>query len=312
MTLLHELRDFPDLVAVTGRTLRIDPSLVEKDYWIMQALWGLQQQGFAFELKGGTSLSKGLGLIHRFSEDIDIRIEPADELPTGRNQNKPAHIEARRAYYDGLAQTIRIAGFERAERDHDFDNVTLTSGGIRLIYPEINPLPDKLKSGILLEAGFDQVAPNRRCDISCWVYQQAADSGLADITDNRALQVACYEPGYTLVEKLQTVSTKYRQQQAGGAMPQNFLRHYYDLYCLLGDSGVQAFVGTEAYAGHKKKRFRSEDDPDLTANAAFWLADPATRKLYEAAYAATSALYYQGQPPFADILARIQEHAPRL
>jgi len=37
----------------------IDPYLVEKDYWIMHALWGLQQQGFQFELKGGTSLFKG-------------------------------------------------------------------------------------------------------------------------------------------------------------------------------------------------------------------------------------------------------------
>lgn len=33
----------------------------------MQALWGLQQLGMTFELKGGTSLSKGFGLIHRFS-----------------------------------------------------------------------------------------------------------------------------------------------------------------------------------------------------------------------------------------------------
>jgi hypothetical protein len=30
--------------------------LVEKDYWIMHGLWGLQAQGFVFELKGGTSL----------------------------------------------------------------------------------------------------------------------------------------------------------------------------------------------------------------------------------------------------------------
>ena len=66
MTLLHELRDFSDLIAVTAREMRVDPGLVEKDYWIMHALWGLQQQGFTFELKGGTSLSKGFGLIHRF------------------------------------------------------------------------------------------------------------------------------------------------------------------------------------------------------------------------------------------------------
>ena len=40
----------------------------------MHCLWGLQQQGFQFELKGGTSLSKGFGIIERFSEDIDIQI----------------------------------------------------------------------------------------------------------------------------------------------------------------------------------------------------------------------------------------------
>lgn len=68
--------------------------VVEKDYWIMHGLWGLQAQGFVFELKGGTSLSKGFGVIHRFSEDIDIRIEPpADmDVKTGRNQDKSAHI----------------------------------------------------------------------------------------------------------------------------------------------------------------------------------------------------------------------------
>jgi len=52
----------------------------------MHALWGLQRLGFRFELKGGTSLPKGHGLIHRFSEDIDILIQPdLDDLPTGKN-----------------------------------------------------------------------------------------------------------------------------------------------------------------------------------------------------------------------------------
>jgi hypothetical protein len=36
-----------------------DPALVEKDYWIMHAVFGLKQLGLTFELKGGTSLSKG-------------------------------------------------------------------------------------------------------------------------------------------------------------------------------------------------------------------------------------------------------------
>jgi hypothetical protein len=94
--------------------------LVEKDYWIMHGLWGLQAQGFVFELKGGTSLSKGFGVIHRFSEDIDIRIEPPDDLDvkTGRNQDKPAHIASRLAFYDELAKRIRIPGVDSLEREY--------------------------------------------------------------------------------------------------------------------------------------------------------------------------------------------------
>lgn len=136
-------------------------------------------------------------------------------------------------------------------------------------------------------------------------------SGLQDLTDNRALGVACYEPGSTLVEKLQTISTKYRRQQAEGSMPQNFLRHYYDVYCLLGDPGVQGFIGTEAYHAHKAARFRSEE-PGLTKNPAFLLADGETRALYVDAYGRTAGLYYRAQPAFEAILARIQENATRL
>ncbi len=47
----------------------------------MHCLYGLQQMGLSLELKGGMSLSKGLGVIDRFSEDIDIRIKP----PAGQN-----------------------------------------------------------------------------------------------------------------------------------------------------------------------------------------------------------------------------------
>ena len=90
---LHELPDFQDLIQVVADQRAIDPSLVEKDYWIMHSLWGLQTLSFHFELKGGTSLSKGFGVIHRFSEDIDIRIEPPSDIQvmTGRNLDRPAH-----------------------------------------------------------------------------------------------------------------------------------------------------------------------------------------------------------------------------
>lgn len=71
-----------------------------------------------YELKGGTSLSKGFGIIHRFSEDIDIRIQPpaGHAVKTGRNHDKPSHIESRRAYYEWLSQSISIAYEERKKQ----------------------------------------------------------------------------------------------------------------------------------------------------------------------------------------------------
>jgi len=60
---LHRHQEFPDLIRIVGQELSIDPVLVEKDYWIMHCLNGLQHMGLLFELKGGTSLSKGLGII---------------------------------------------------------------------------------------------------------------------------------------------------------------------------------------------------------------------------------------------------------
>jgi hypothetical protein len=312
MRLLHEEPDFADLLGVTGRNLGIDPSLVEKDYWIMHALWGLQQLGRRFELKGGTSLSKGYGIIDRFSEDIDIRIEPPADLPVGLNHDKAKHAEARRAFYDDLAQTIIIPGFGKVERDTAFDDARYRSGGVRLLYESAFPLPVGIKQGVLLEAGFDQVAPNRPRDISSWAYDGAVLSGLADIIDNRALSVPCYEPGYTLVEKLQTISTKHRQHQATAKVPQNFIRHYYDVYCLLADLDVQAFIGSDDYVAHKARRFPAADDKDISRNDAFALPDPGVRQDYAAAYASTAALYFRGQPPFDELLARIRDNADRL
>ena len=56
---LHKHPQFADLIRIVAQDKGIDPALVEKDYWIMHALYGLQKLGLKFELKGGTSLSKG-------------------------------------------------------------------------------------------------------------------------------------------------------------------------------------------------------------------------------------------------------------
>jgi hypothetical protein len=167
-----------------------------------------------------------------------------------------------------------------------------------------------LREGVLLELGFDDVTPNVAKDISSWAYDYAA--GKVDIIDNRAKAVACYDPRYTFVEKLQTVSTKFRKQQESGESPIEFMRHYYDVHGLLQRPDVQTFIGTDAYKAHKTRRFPRADNQNIAHNEAFILSDAATRQVYEEAYVASSVLYYGNRPSFQQILDEIKKWIDRL
>ncbi|MBN9615418.1 MAG: hypothetical protein BGO25_03435 [Acidobacteriales bacterium 59-55] len=63
------------------------PGVIEKDYYVTEALRILANvAGDKIIFKGGTSLSKGWNLIQRFSEDIDIFLDPqAFTPPLGKN-----------------------------------------------------------------------------------------------------------------------------------------------------------------------------------------------------------------------------------
>jgi predicted nucleotidyltransferase component of viral defense system len=310
---LHELKDFkPLLDAVASEEKIADPVLVEKDYWIMHALFGLRQLGLEFQLKGGTSLSKGFQIIHRFSEDIDIKIEPFDsiEVDTNPNHEKEVHIESRRQFFEKLRAKIVIPGVTAVERDTGYDDARLRNAGIRIFYGSHYGSQAGLKDGILLEAGFSKTSPNQTVTISSWAYNFATQNKVS-CRDNRAVGVVCYNPEYTFVEKLQTITKKFRQFTDSGLMPANFLRHYYDVAQLLDVERVQKFIGTPEYLEHKQAWFRRENQ-DLQATDAFTLSDAKTRELFTKEYAKTEALYYRGQVPLSTILDRIKKDLHRL
>jgi hypothetical protein len=70
--------DRKDLFVSAGNRLGTAEQNVEKDFWVCWALDALFNNQVAevprLLFKGGTSLSKGYGLIERFSEDIDITV----------------------------------------------------------------------------------------------------------------------------------------------------------------------------------------------------------------------------------------------
>lgn len=307
---LHDHPDFRTLLEIVSRDEEIhEPSLVEKDYWIMHVLWGLAEQGFRFELKGGTSLSKGYRLIHRFSEDIDIQIHPPEGrvVHVGKNKNKQDHIDSRKSYFDWLASEISIPGITDVTRDPEFDDPErYRNAGIRLAYDSHFDAVPGLKDGILLEVGFDKTQPSENLPISSWAYEHGA-SKIDSLTDNRAVAIACYRPEYTFVEKIQTVVRKFRQFRDDGDIKPNFLRHYYDIYMLLDCEAVQAFIGTDEYVAHKADRIRGKDK-EFGIAPAFDILQPEL----QAEYSRTSGLYYRGQVPLAEIVERIDPYLSRL
>jgi predicted nucleotidyltransferase component of viral defense system len=314
MNLLHENRRFNDIIDVVNKNENINKVMIEKDYWLMHSLWGLQQQGFDFYLKGGTSLSKGYDAIYRFSEDIDILIVPPENLKvyTGKNHMKAAHIESRKRYFDWLIKNIKIPGILEVNYDPLLrPDGKWRNGDIVLNYPSTTGVHQKLKKGILLEVGFDQVSPYNKCEISSWVIDYAGRAGL-DFVDNRALEVCCYNPEYTFVEKLSAISGKFRKQQETGVMDRNFLRHYYDIYMLLKRRDVQEFIGTNEYIEHKNKKFRQSDQEDLSINEAFSMNNEETFKFYSQKYLENKTLHYGEIPSFKDIMDVIRKYSAQL
>ncbi len=312
---LHDHPGFPDLLRIIEEQEGILAGLVEKDYWIMHCLYGLKKQGYRFQLKGGTSLSKAYGLIHRFSEDIDIHIDPPAELGIVENpkNSNAKNIEKKKGYYDTLAAGIRIEGIVNVVRDTAFDDTSrYNSGGIRLHYNRFTHPVEGLKDGILLEAGYDNVAPNAPAIISSWAYERAKQANI-DLIDNRAVDILCYDYRYTFVEKLQTIATKFRKEMTTGEVATNYMRQYYDVYCLLGDEAVQAFIGTAPYLEHKLRRFPKTDfEIPVSKNEAFLLSNKDTREAFRKRYEKSKSLYYKGQPSFDEIFQRIADFKERL
>src|SRR5215831_10124494 len=86
---LFEHPDFGQAVIRAAEHFRprgLREAIIEKDYYVTEALRIIEREaGGKVIFKGGTSLSKGWNLIQRFSEDIDIFLDPtAFTAPLGK------------------------------------------------------------------------------------------------------------------------------------------------------------------------------------------------------------------------------------
>jgi len=114
---LFEHPDFEQAViraAEHFRPLGLREAIIEKDYYVTETLRIIEQTaGPEIIFKGGTSLSKGWGLIQRFSEDIDIFVDPtAFDPPLGK---KGIDRELKKLRLFCLAQRPEVEAMLRSE-----------------------------------------------------------------------------------------------------------------------------------------------------------------------------------------------------
>lgn len=229
MTHPHHDDEFGDLVRIVAEHNGLSVGLVEKDYWVTHALWGIQETGFELWFKGGTSLSKGFGLISRFSEDLDVRIDPGSVsglvLPDPWAGRSRTAIRRRIAYFESLAEhlvipdmTIRMSWIDE-------------KSGLGAMYEGTYPgsyVDDVVSGGmrpfVLIEAGRARVTPFIERDLSSFIHDYLREEGHEEMLANLALGVRCIHPLVTLFDKLDAISRRFER----GAEPETYARHYED------------------------------------------------------------------------------------
>jgi hypothetical protein len=89
----------------TANRINLPGSLVEKDFWVcwvLKQLFSTEEFSGHLLFKGGTSLSKVFGAIHRFSEDVDLAVDytmlgftgPRDPRREGLSKSKQSKLLA--------------------------------------------------------------------------------------------------------------------------------------------------------------------------------------------------------------------------
>jgi hypothetical protein len=242
---LFEHPEFRQLVTATREHFagqNLSEEFIEKDYYVTEVLRivtaVLPQQAI---FKGGTSLSKGWGIINRFSEDVDLLINldafnpplrpktgAADKklkLPRDRVREHPAFT-----YNPGQQSET---GLHRAD---SFGYVRQVQGTATV------------SDRVLLEAGvrggnFPVVIVELSSYVARFLAETANSLGTEDESSFK-MQLLHYRR--TFVEKLFTIHSRVEQCRSGKPLGSH-ARHYYDLYCLAQKPDVISMLSSPEY-----------------------------------------------------------------
>jgi hypothetical protein len=221
------------------------PAIIEKDYYVTEALRIIAGAGDKLILKGGTSLAKGWNLIQRFSEDIDIFLDPAAFQPALGKRGIDRELKRLRdavgahpalALLQSEGQTV--GGFGRSDR---------------FSYPQRFGGPGEVANRVLVEAGAASGRePAITVELRSYLGQFLQDRGLSlGAEDQGSFPMRLLHFRRTFVEKMFAMHAKVELLKRDGRALGAYARHYYDLFQLATQAEVIVMLKSSEYAAIK-------------------------------------------------------------
>jgi Nucleotidyl transferase AbiEii toxin, Type IV TA system len=305
---------------------------IEKDFWVcwtLDALFnGLKEGRPRLLFKGGTSLSKGFGLINRFSEDIDVTVfrddigEPAtiEELNALSANKRRARLdaikEACQAYINGplraeltliLQDRLRASGLDAAAARVEADDADPDGQTLLIWYPATTPRSDYVRTAIKIESGAKSALdPNSEVPIKPYVDDDLPVLNLIVPAVRTVDPERTFWDKVVIIHGLRRWFDKRGELRGGG---QRVSRHYYDLHLLAGDPVGDAALAETALGvdcvAHARMFFNRLDfDLASAAPGSFALAphDAMVDQL-RIDYRAMQGMIFGDPPDFEAVLA---------
>ena len=246
-------------ITQTAARVGLPTQAVEKDLWVTTLLQLLFTLPFASQLlfKGGTSLSKSYGLIHRFSEDIDLVID-RNYFGYEGDLTKKQIKQLRKQSSFGLQKFCTII----AQPNGEGDNTYPEPRKIEVFYQSLFGNIAYLQPKVVLEVGtrslFEPTEPTQVKSLITSTFQQIE-------TDMVSVIITTASPAKTFLEKAFLLHELFTTHKGDKAERKS--RHLYDLEKMMDKSfAIEAISNNELWEtiAHHRELFTSVLGVDYT------------------------------------------------
>jgi len=316
--------DRRDLFLTTAARLGTTVQNIEKDFWVcwtLDALFnGLQPGGPRLLFKGGTSLSKGYGLIERFSEDIDITVFRADiDAPASVEELEALSRRWRERRLDGIRKACQsfIGGPLKAQLEELAAGLPTAAGKLHvtlddddadgqsllLRYPAVAEEHAYVRPAVKIEAGAKSALdPNEPLTVRPYIAGEVAGFDLAVPNVTTVDPVRTFWDKVLILHSLRRTFEDRGRLRGGGRIS----RHYYDVNRMLGtDTGRRAVadLAMAADCARHERMFFKRAGTDTAVPGSFALVPPpAMRDQLRLDYEAMAVMIFGEVPAFETVM----------